>query len=47
MKGRINMERYFESVNCKNIKEIYISDKVKNIEANAFESSPNAEITFV
>ncbi|MEE0470775.1 leucine-rich repeat domain-containing protein [Ruminococcus sp.] len=32
---------------CKNIKEIYISDKVKNIEANAFESSPNAEITFV
>ena len=32
---------------CENIKEIYISDKVKNIEANAFESSPNAEITFV
>ena len=32
---------------CKNIKEIYISDKVKNIEANAFVSSPNAEITFV
>ena len=22
MKGRINMERYFDSVNCKNIKEI-------------------------
>ena len=32
---------------CKNIKEICISDKVKNIEANAFVSSPNAEITFV
>ena len=32
---------------CKNIKEIYISDKVKNIEANAFVSSPNAEINFV
>ena len=32
---------------CKNIKEIYISDKVKNIEANAFVSSPNAEITFI
>ena len=32
---------------CKNIKEIYISDKIKNIEASAFASSPNAEITFV
>ena len=32
---------------CKNIKEIFISDKVKNIEASAFESSPKAEITFV
>ena len=32
---------------CKNIKEIFISDKVKNIEASAFASSPNAEITFV
>ena len=32
---------------CKNIKEIFISDKVKNIEASAFVSSPNAEITFV
>ena len=32
---------------CKNIKEICISDKVKNIEASAFESSPKAEITFV
>mgnify|MGYP002311732269 CR=1 FL=1 len=32
---------------CKNIKEIYISDKVKNIEASAFASSPNAEITFI
>ena len=32
---------------CKNIKEIFISDNVKNIEASAFASSPNAEITFV
>ena len=32
---------------CKDIKEIYISDKVKNIEAKAFVSSPNAEINFV
>ena len=37
--------RIFEG--CKNIKEIFISDKVKNIEASAFVSSPNAEITFV
>lgn len=35
----------FES--CKNIKEIFISDNVKNIEVSAFASSPNAEITFV
>ena len=32
---------------CKNIKEIFISDNVKNIEVSAFTSSPNAEITFV
>ena len=32
---------------CKNIKEIFISDKVKNIEARAFVSSPDAEITFI
>ena len=32
---------------CKNIKEICISDKVKNIEASAFVSSPDAEINFV
>ena len=32
---------------CKNIKEIFISDKVKNIEVSAFAFSPNAEITFV
>ena len=32
---------------CKNIKEIFISDNVKNIEVSAFASSPNAEITFV
>ena len=35
----------FES--CKNIKEIFISDKVKNIEVSAFTSSPNAEISFI
>ena len=32
---------------CKNIKEIFISDKVMNIAVDAFASSPNAEITFV
>ena len=32
---------------CKNIKEIFISDKVKNIEVSAFASSPNAEISFI
>ena len=32
---------------CKNIKEIFISDKVKNIEASAFASSPNVEISFI
>ena len=32
---------------CKNIKEIFISDNVKNIEVSAFAFSPNAEITFV
>ena len=32
---------------CKDIKEIYISDKVKNFEAKAFVSSPNEEINFV
>ena len=37
--------RIFEG--CKNIKEICISDKVKNIEASAFASSPNAEISFI
>ena len=35
------------SEGCKHIKEIFISDSVKNIEASAFASSPNAEITFV
>ena len=34
-------------IGCKNIKEIFISDNVKNIEVSAFASSPNAEITFV
>ena len=32
---------------CKNIKEIFISDKVKNNEVRAFASSPNAETTFI
>ena len=32
---------------CKNIKEIFISDNVKNIEVSAFASSPNAEISFI
>ena len=32
---------------CKNIKEIFISDKVKNVEVSAFTSSPNAEISFI
>ena len=32
---------------CKNIKEIFISDKVKNIEVSAFAFSPNAEISFI
>ena len=32
---------------CKNIKEIFISDKVKNIEVSAFTSSHNAEISFI
>ena len=32
---------------CEDIKEIFISDNVKNIEASAFASSPNAEITFI
>ena len=40
IKGRV-----FEG--CKNIKEIFISDKVMNIAVDAFASSPNAEITFV
>ena len=35
----------FES--CKNIKEIFISDRVMDIAVDAFASSPNAEITFV
>ena len=32
---------------CEDIKEICISDKVKNIESSAFVSSPDAEITFI
>ena len=32
---------------CKNIKEIFISDSVMDIAVDAFVSSPNAEITFV
>lgn len=32
---------------CKNITEIFVSDKVKVIDETAFMASPNAEITFV
>ena len=32
---------------CKNIKEIIISDNVMNIAVDAFASSPNAEISFI
>ena len=40
IKGRV-----FEG--CKNIKEIFISDKVMDIAVDAFSSSPNAEISFI
>ena len=33
--------------NCKNIKEVFISDKVKTIKKTAFRSSPGTEFTFV
>ena len=45
LSGRAIKDSIFEV--CKHIKEIFISDSVKNIEASAFASSPNAEITFV
>ena len=45
LSGRAIKDSIFEG--CKHIKEIFISDSVKNIEASAFASSPNAEITFV
>ena len=32
---------------CKNIKEIFISDRVMDIAVDAFSSSPNAEISFI
>ena len=32
---------------CKNIKEIFISDSVMDIAVDAFSSSPNAEISFI
>ena len=40
IKGRV-----FEE--CKNIKEIFISDSVMDIAVDAFSSSPNAEISFI
>ena len=40
IKGRV-----FEE--CKNIKEIFISDRVMDIAVDAFSSSPNAEISFI
>ena len=45
LSGRAIKDSIFEG--CKHIKEIFISDSVKNIEASAFAFSPNAEITFV
>ena len=33
--------------NCGNIKEVFVSDKVRAIERDTFSSSPGAEITFV
>ena len=45
LSGRAIKDSIFEG--CKHIKKIFISDSVKNIEASAFASSPNAEITFV
>ena len=45
LSGRAIKGSIFEG--CKHIKEIFISDNVKNIEASAFASSPNAEITFI
>ena len=45
LSGRAIKDSIFEG--CKHIKEIFISDSLKNIEASAFASSPNAEITFV
>ena len=45
LSGRAIKDSIFEG--CKNIKEIFISDNVKSIEASAFSSSPNAEIAFI
>ena len=45
LSGRAIKGSIFEG--CKNIKEIFISDNVKSIEASAFSSSPNAEIAFI
>lgn len=45
LSGRAIKGSIFEG--CKNIKEIFISDNVKSIEASAFASSPNAEIAFI
>lgn len=45
LSGRAIKGSIFEG--CKNIKEIFISDNVKSIEASAFASSQNAEIAFI
>ena len=45
LSGRAIKGSIFEG--CKNIKEIFISDNVKSIEASAFSSFPNAEIAFI
>ena len=33
--------------NCKNLKTVILSDKIKNIERRAFDGCPNAEFTFI
>ena len=33
--------------NCERLKEVNISDQVKNIEVNAFQGCPNAEFSFI
>lgn len=39
------VDKVFE--NCRNLKEVNISDKVKNIATDAFKGCPNVEFTFI